>query len=340
MRLYQPARAADHIPVIDLGGSFSSDLATRKTVAWEVHKACRETGFFYVANHGVDETLVTGVFEQAKRFFELPIAEKMALHAKKSPTKAGYEEAGVQALDSQDPNAEKSPADLKEQFFAGAELPDDHADSMAHIRGYGHNQWPASLPGFREKVLAYQQGARRLGDRLLRTIALSLDMPEDTFASFYQTPGTNLRLFRYPPQPVNVMFNQLGAGAHTDWGGITLLAQDNVGGLEVQNLAGDWVEAPPIPGTFVINIGDLMARWTNDLYRSNFHRVRNVNSGNQSRYSVVMFYNPHWNSRIECMPTCTGADSPRKYPTVTAREHLDEMFQRSYGPPKTVVESA
>jgi isopenicillin N synthase-like dioxygenase len=330
MIVYTPPKAVTSIPVVDLAGSFSGDAEARRKVAWEIHKACRETGFFYVSNHRVPDALVAAQFEWAARFFALPLAEKMALDMKHSKSHSGYEPIGGQWLDSQDATSEVAPPDLKESFYAGNELPDDHPFAREGRRGFGHNQWPASLPGFRTQMLEYQTAMRELGDRLLALIALSLDLPEDYFVPMYDLPITTLRIIKYPPHPGDAKANQLGAGAHTDWGGITLLAQDASGGLEVQNVAGEWIEATPIPGTFVINLGDLMARWTNGLYKSTMHRVKNVKSGHD-RYSVPFFFSPRPTALIECLPTCTDGEHPPLYETVTASDHLNEMFRRSYG---------
>jgi isopenicillin N synthase-like dioxygenase len=226
---------------------------------------------------------------------------------------------------------DKAPYDLKESFQCAMELPDDHPLARSGMRGFGHNQWPSGLPGFKEQTLAYQAAVRDLGDRVLRLMALSLDLPEDYFERVYDTPGLGLRLLHYPPQPEKAAANQIGAGAHTDWGGITLLAQDGVGGLEVRNAAGEWIAAKPIPGTFVINLGDLMARWTNGLYNSNAHRVMNNGVRRTDRYSIAFFYSPRPSAVIEALPTCVAVDRPAQFETCTAQEHMDEMFRRSYG---------
>ena len=327
MLLYAPPSTTAAIPVIDLDGSFLA-LDQRRQVAYEVHRACRDSGFFYVANHRVPAALVEEQFAWAKRLFDLPLDEKLALSTKKSPSSAGYDPVGSQVLDSQDAQVVASPADLKESFYSAMELPDDHPYSLRHLRNFGHNQWPPTLPGFREQSIAYQAAMRDLGDRILSLIALSLELPEDWFASYYDMPGTALRLLKYPPQPGKTEFNQLGAGAHTDWGGITLLAQDQVGGLEIKTAAGNWVDASPIPGTFVINLGDLMSRWTNGIYNSNMHRVKN-NSGDGDRYSLPFFYSPRPDSVIEAMPTCVNPERPSRFETCTAAEHTDEMYLRS-----------
>lgn len=329
MIIYTPPSAAKSVPVVDLSPSFSGYIAGKKDVAWNIHKACRETGFFYVINHGVPQTLIEDQFEFARRFFALPIEEKLAIHMEKSPANVGYEPIGGQVLDSQDLASERAPPDLKESFYCGTELTPEHPWANRKIRSFGHNQWP-SLPGFRDQMLAYHAAARRLGDHLLGMLALSLDLPEDHFAPFYDVPLATLRLLRYPPHPKDARSNQLGAGAHTDWGGITVLLQDHLGGLEVRNVEGDWIEAKPIPGTFVVNLGDLTHRWTNGLYRSNMHRVKN-NSSTHDRYSIPFFLSPRPDAVIECLPSCADAENQAKFPPCTATEHISEMFRRSYG---------
>jgi isopenicillin N synthase-like dioxygenase len=284
MIVYTPPKAPTSIPIVDLA-------QTDAKAAAAIHIACRETGFFTIANHGIPQTQIDAQFDFAKRFFDLPIAEKLSVHMSKSPTTAGYEPIGGQRLDSQDAMAEAAPPDLKESFYCGTELGRGHPLAMKRLRGFGHNQWPANLPGFRDQMLLYHAAMRALADRLLSLIAVSLELEADWFVSSYDAPVATLRLIKYPPQPRDAAFNQIGAGAHTDWGDITLLAQDGIGGLEVQNASGDWIEAKPVPGTFVINIGDLMARRTNGIYTSNMHRVKN-NSGERDRYSIPFFYSP------------------------------------------------
>jgi isopenicillin N synthase-like dioxygenase len=328
MLIYTPPQTPKSITVVDLSPSFAP--GTRDDVAAAIHRACRETGFFYVSGHRIPDSLVRDQFDWAKRFFDLPADEKLALHMKRSPTTAGYEPIGGQRLDSQDANTEAAPPDLKESFYCGVELPDTHPYAARHVRGFGHNQWPDRIPDFRVQMLAYRDAVTRLSDHLLSLLALSLDLDEDWFAPRFDMPVGTLRLIKYPPQPHNAAANQIGAGAHTDWGGITILAQDSVGGLEVRTAAGDWIEAPPLPGTFVINLGDLMSRWTNGIYSSNMHRVNNNRSG-RDRYSVPFFYGPRPDAVIEPIASCVDAQHPRRYEVCTAAEHMREMFQRSYG---------
>jgi isopenicillin N synthase-like dioxygenase len=327
--IYQPPAAARDIPVIDLAASFGGDPTAFDAAAQAIHRACREMGFFYVANHGVPQPLVDDTFAWSKRFFDLPYADRLALHMKNSLSASGYDPGGQQ-LDSQDAGAEKAPPDLKESFAFGMDLPDEHPWAQKRLRGFGHIQWPPRLPGFRAHMIAHREAMTGLRNHLLRLLARSLDLPADWFQPHFEMAAMSTRLLKYRPQPDDAAFNQIGAGAHTDWGGVTILAQDDSGGLEVRNADGEWIEATPIPGTFVINLGDLMARWSNGLYNANMHRVKNNRTG-RDRYSVVSFNDPRPDAVIEPIPGCVTGEFPRKFATCTAQEHITEMFRRSYG---------
>jgi isopenicillin N synthase-like dioxygenase len=329
MIFYEPARTPDHIPVIDLSPSLGFDPVGQDEVARQIHKACRETGFFYVSHHGLPQALIDAQFDWAARFFALPLEQKLAIHMKNSPSASGYEPIGGQTLDSQDATADMAPPDLKEGYYCGMEQAGSAPDASATAT-LAANQWPAGLPGFRDQMLGYTVAVRRVADHVVRLLARSLDLPAGWFDPFFAKPTMTLRLIKYPPHPADALDNQLGAGAHTDWGGITLLAQDDAGGLEVRNADGHWIQAPPIPGTIVVNLGDLVARWTNGVYASNMHRVRNKSSS-AARYSMPFFFGPQPDSVIEPIPGCAGADRPRLFATCTAAEHMNEMFRRSYG---------
>lgn len=326
MIAYRPPQVVRSIPVIDLapalGGSPGAE--GRAAVARQIHEACVGTGFFLVANHGIAADLVAAQFAWSRRFFDLPLAERLALHMVHSPTRAGYEPVGGQTLDSD------TPPDLKESFYVNNELPDTHPYVQSGVRGYGGNLWPV-LPGFKAQMLAYYAQVEALARDLVQLLALSLELEEHALDRFFGCPMGTLRLIKYPPHPAAAEANQLGAGAHTDWGGLTLLAQDDIGGLEVQNAAGEWIDAPPVPGTFVINLGDLVQRWTNNIYRSNLHRVLNNRTAGRDRYSIPFFFTPDHEARIECLPSCTDADHPAQFVPCTAGEHMQEMFRRSYG---------
>lgn len=313
MLLYTPPKTPTTIPVIDLGPSRDGSRSGYAAVVEQVHKAARETGFFYVSNHGIARELVDGAFAQARRFFALPVETKLA-HAQVPGTARGYERLEGQILDN------GSPGDLKEGFTLAGDLPAGHPYAGSNIPEAAPTQWPP-LPGFREAVLAYYEPMLALGRHVMHLLAASLDLPEDYFDEGYRYANPALRMHRYPPHPENAAFNQLGAGAHTDWGVITLLAQDENGGLEVKNADGEWLRATPIPGTFVVNLGDMISRWTNDLYHSTMHRVLNNVTGGD-RYSMALFYNVHYETRVECLPTCLIEETTPKYPPCTAGEYI------------------
>lgn len=321
---YTPPGPAKHIPTIDLQDSISGNHECRAAVAWEIHKAARECGFFYVENHGIDQSLIDNAFTEAKRFFELPLDRKLEISVDKWPCLRGYDPMQAQTLDA------GSPPDHKESFYLARDLGPDHPYVKKGVPNHGANQWPDRLSGFREGVEAYYVGMLDLGRHLMRMLALSLSLDEDYFDEAFRYPAATLRIHRYPPQPTDAAPNLLGAGAHTDFGAITLLAQDDCGGLEVENAAGDWLRADPIPGTFVVNLGDMVKRWTNDLFHSNMHRVLN-SASDRDRYSMALFFNPDYFTQVECVPTCRPAVGEPNYEPCTAGEHVAERLRLSYG---------
>jgi isopenicillin N synthase-like dioxygenase len=302
--------AASRIPIVDLGGT-QNDPERRAAAAREIERAATDTGFFYVANHGVDPTLTDAVFTAARTFFALPDERKRSILMGRGKMR-GYEPLESETLDP------LTGHDLKESFRLARE------DSGVP------NLWPADLPGFRAALLSYYAAASTLGARLVRLLALSLGETETVFDAAYRGTNPTMRLLHYPPRPSGAAERQIGAGAHTDWGGLTILAQDDVGGLEVCDASGQWLRATPVPGTFVINLGDLIARWTNDRYHSNPHRVFNPPDAHD-RYSVVMFYGPRDDARIACLPTCRRPGEAPRYAPCTAGEHLSERWRAAYG---------
>ncbi|OWY27270.1 isopenicillin N synthase family dioxygenase [Herbaspirillum robiniae] len=320
---YTPPATARTLPVIDFADAFSPEKARREAVAWEIHKISRDVGFFYIVNHGVPQALVDGQFDWARRFFALPQAGKSAIDMRRSPSGYGYERMGAQALD------EGSPADLKEGFQFGFDIAPDHPYVQRGLLRYGHNLWPAELPGFEAHSRRYYDALRALSHRLLSVIALSLQLEEDFFEPVLQTPIATQRMLHYPPQPQGAQDNRIGAGAHTDWGLVTLLAQDDIGGLEVRNADGEWIRAAPIRGSFVVNIGDLLQRWSNDLYHSNFHRV--LNGGTAPRYSLPFFQDGDQACTVACLPGCCSAARPARYAPCTIGDYLDMKVRETFG---------
>jgi isopenicillin N synthase-like dioxygenase len=296
----------ESIPVIDLDGALAVGGPGSPRAARALREAAMASGFFYVRRHGVPADLVAGQFAATERFFALPPEQKEAISLRRSPSAQGYEAIGTQTLDA------ASRPDLKESFYCGLPYPDDHPYVRAGHRSYGRSQWPAALPGMQAQCEAYMAAQRRLAERLMQLMALSLGLPETHFDDCFGSPMVTLRLLRYPPHPADADERTFGAGAHTDWGAITILAQDAHGGLEVQLPDGRWAEATPLPDTFVVNLGDMIPRWTNGLYHSNPHRVRNVKSGGAARHSIPFFYSPDYETRVVPLPVCVPeGEAPR-----------------------------
>jgi isopenicillin N synthase-like dioxygenase len=224
--------------------------------------------------------------------------------------------------------------DLKESFYCGMDWPADHPYVKAGYQTYGPSQWPAELPDAQAVCTAYIDAMNSLSLRLMQLMALSLDLPEDYFDAACRDPMVTLRMVRYPPHPEGADERTFGAGAHTDWGAVTILAQDSHGGLEVQMPDSSWVPATPMAGTFVVNLGDMIPRWTNGLYHSNPHRVRNTSSGGAARYSIPFFYEPEYLARIVPVPGTVAPGETPRYTPCTAGEHLQEMYRKTYSLPE------
>jgi isopenicillin N synthase-like dioxygenase len=312
------ALPASTIPVIDLAAGSSANLGERRAVAAEVGAAARAGGIFYVRGHGVPASVVDAQFDLARAFFACDVTEKAAIDVARSNCFRGYEAFASQTIDA------AMPGDLKEGFIMGPELAPTHPHVRAGYPNTGSNLWPERPPHFKSRMLAWVERMTALGRRLAALIALSLDLPDDYFAAALADPLVYAQLFHYPPQAASARVLQLGAGAHVDWGFITILAQDDVGGLEVRDAAGQWSAAPPIPGTFVIILGEMMLRLTNGRYRSATHRVA-MNTSGRSRYSIPAFFDPNYDYRVACVPTCLPAYGEPRFGDASVAEHMLAM---------------
>jgi isopenicillin N synthase-like dioxygenase len=310
------------IPVIDIGPFLRGTPADRAVVAKKIGDACRNIGFFYITNHGVPEALIAETYAQARRFFALPETVKEEVAIENSACHRGYFSTGGENLDP----AKQKTGDLKEGYKIGRDLGADHPLVQANTPLHGPNQWPANLPGWRETMTAYYDAMEALGREMLHAFALALAVPETYFDAWLTTPMTTLGPLHYPPQTGHITEAQLGAGAHTDYGCLTLLAQDASGGLQVRNGEKQWVDAPPIPGSFVVNIGDMMERWTNGVFTSTLHRVINISG--RERYSLPYFFDPDFFTPVSCLETCRGDGA--KFPPTTAGQHLLDMINASF----------
>ena len=309
----------DLIPLIDL--STARDDAHLGAMLGDV---ARDIGFFVVTNHGVPDTLIGDVFAQSTQFFASNTATKAALSIKHNTSNRGYVALGEERLDA------AKPGDVKEAFNIGWNLPADHPEVLAGRPFRAVNVWPdaAALPDLQRTMLAYFAACHQLGLRLHCALAHDLGVAPDFFVDKLDQPLATLRLLHYPPRPARYEPGQSGAGEHTDYGNLTLLATDDAGGLEVRTRSGAWISPPSLPGALICNIGDCLMRWTNDVYVSTPHRV--VNPVGRERYSVAFFLDPNPDAVVACLPTCVTADRPEKYAPTTGADYLKARLDATY----------
>lgn len=314
-RLESKQIAFEKIPVIDISGLIndSDPLAVAKAIG----KACEEVGFFYVKNHGVPQELISKMYEVTKEFFQLPFEEKNRLNvAYSGKTLRGYIPMYAENVDPENTK------DFKECFDYGK-----HGEASSPF--FGPNLMPSEFPEFQQTCDEYHDAMLKLGRKLVSAIAISLDLPADYFVKSQKEPITIQRILHYPSQAGKVIKQEeIGIGAHTDYGFLTVLSQDDVGGLQVRNRDGDWISAPPIEGTFIVNIGDLVQTLTNDRYVSTFHRV--INASAKERYSVPFFLDLDYDAVVQVVPTCTDESNPPKYQSYTCGQHKYKRFAASY----------
>lgn len=282
------------LPVIDIAPLFGKSDAAR--VPKEIEAACRDTGFFYITGHGVGADVVARLDRASRAFFALPVEEKLKIAmARGGRAWRGFFPVGGE-LTSDKP-------DLKEGIYFGIELEDEDARVKAGVPMHGANLWPAQVPALRSAVLDFMDRTTHAAHAVMRGVALSLGLDEEYFARTYTADPTVLfRVFHYPP--ARAVDGEWGVGEHTDYGLLTLLAQDDCGGLQVKVRDG-WIEAPPIIDTLVCNIGDMLDRLTGGFYRSTPHRVRNVSG--RDRLSFPLFFDPAFDAVIEPLPERAGA---------------------------------
>lgn len=295
------------IPIIDFAPFIEGDFANKQTVARQMYQACQRFGFMYLKNYGLSAEQVSQILGQMQQFFALP--EEVKTQVLRSPeTNCGYVPIAGERLNP------KRPGDLKEAFNVGLQT-----------------IWPPEQAEFQQSVSTFYKDTAQLAFTILQAFALALHLPE-TF--FTEKHGQNLflRLLHYPPLPHSIAPAQIRAGEHTDYGSITLLIQDSVGGLEIFTRQGTWIPAPAIPGTVIVNIGDAMQRWTNDELRSTPHRVINPDGilSHRSRYSAALFCDPNPEVEITCLEPCRHADRPPRYSSIRYAAYLQSKFAATY----------
>ncbi|MEM7503154.1 MAG: 2-oxoglutarate and iron-dependent oxygenase domain-containing protein [Pseudomonadota bacterium] len=312
------------IPTIDLGHFLASRGAEQRSLAAEVDDVCATLGFLIVENHGVPHTVIDRLWTSSRAFFDLPLEQKMRSRSPDPQCPRGYFPFAAEAL-AQSLGVE-TPPDIKESFGIGPlRAPKGAMSDDATSFHYGANLWPDQPEMFRDHLTAYHTELEALGSRVLSLFAAALELPLDYFEQFHGSPMCALRCLSYPPNKGELSPGQRGAGEHADYGSITMLKSDpNVAGLEIRLPTGAWISAPLVEDGFIVNIGDMMARWTNDRWVSTLHRV--TSPGDVQRQSIAFFHNASFDALIECIPTCRDARGGAKYEPIYAGEYLWQRF--------------
>jgi len=317
--------ATQSIPVIDVSRAFGGEPAALEAVAGQIRHASENVGFFYLDGHGVPPTIVDAAFAASREFHAMPLDEKMRL--KLNENNIGYL-APNQSMQRASTVHKATRPNYNESFFISHDRGPDHPAVVAGTPLRGRNQWPEGHPAMRTAMLTYFKTLEGVGERMLPVLARALDLPAGYFRPFFENePHVNLRFLHYPPQESDDP-EQFGQGPHTDNSFITILARLDVPGLAVRLPSGEWLAPPVIPGTFLVNLGNVMKRWSNDRFLSTPHGV--LNDSGTDRYSIAFFYSPNPDSRIECLPSCTGPDNPPRYPPAVYRDLVLVFYNANY----------
>jgi len=322
------------VPLIDISPFLHGGVADKARVAAEVDKACHEIGFLLISGHDVPAGLIADMHAMTNEYFALPHWEKMR-HKLPADRMRGYSPAESHSLAYS--IGEVTPEDLRESFNMG---PFDHAYDKYHFGEAGAgffppNIWPDRPENMRSLCEAYYRKMEQLAGDMMRIFALALGLDEDFFADKIDKHITNFCINYYPPQADAPKEKQLRGGAHCDYGSLTIVHTDtDIGGLQVYTKAGNWETVPSIPDTFSINIGDLMADWTNDQWVSTLHRVTNPprEMAHLSKTSLLFFHQPNYDAPVECLPHCQGPDNPAKCAPTTSGDHIRAKFEKLRAP--------
>lgn len=322
------------VPLIDLGDFYGENPARRRALADLVDRACRDHGFLVIGGHRVPPPLIAAAFDTARAFYDLDLAAKLALLPPPHAILRGYAPMASQNLARS--RGDEVPPDLRESFLMGRpELTGaEHAHEPAAQAFYQPSIWPAAPAGFQPVYREYFHQMETLARDLMRLFALALDLDENWFDDKIDDHFGILNTINYPAVDRAPQAGQLRAGAHSDFGSLTILAQtEAAGGLEILSHDGAWILIPPIRDCFVINIGDLMAQWTNDRWRSTLHRVANPPPGAAAarRQSIGFFCHPNYDAMVECLPSCRGADGSAQYPAIRAGDYMRRKIQAVRG---------
>ena len=315
------------IPVIDLADYLTGKPEARERTAGQIRDALLDIGFFVITGHDVPISLIDQTFAVAKRLHDLPMSDKVAMRLYDHNN--GYMAMGRYAVWTSDVNNNDKP-DLNEAFFIRRERAPDNPMRLTGRRFTGPNVWPDEvlLPGFRSGILEYLQAMEDFTNRLLSAVSTSLDLDPGFFTSHFVESQFNLRLSHYPPVAADA--NQFGIAPHSDANFMTFLAQSDVPGLQVRTVDGTWLDMPYIPGSFAVNAGDTLHRWSNGRFLSTPHRA--LPPTGKHRYAIPFFLAPHFDTRIECLPTCTAAGNPPRWDPISYEDWITWWTNENYDP--------
>ena len=315
---------SETIPIIDLGPYLAGEPGALDRTAQEMRFALTQIGFYFIVNHGVPRELINATFERVRRFHAQPIDKKMALKLNHHNT--GYMPIRGNTLRTSTVQAGTKP-NLNEAFFVKRELSADHPDVLSDRRFHGANRWPVELPGFREAILSYTDTLERLVQKMVRLYARALDLPAEYFDGPFKELQFSLRMTHYPHQDGPVT-DEFGLAPHTDTSFLTLLAPNEVPGLSIRTQSGNWIDAPAIADAYVVNGGQMLQRWTNDVFLATPHRAINRSGG--ERYAIPFFADCNIDWPVAAVPTTVGPDKPPKYPTTWYTEYMTWYQKRNY----------
>ena len=313
------------IPVLNLDGFLANKPGALKEIASELKYAAENVGFYFIQNHGVPQELVDATFDASRRFHNLPGQEKLLLKANQH--NIGYMAMGASISRASQVYEGDRKSNLVAAFFLKRDLPPNHPDIVENKPFRGANQWPANLEGFRKTTVAYMDAMEALAKSMLPIYAVALDLPPTFFTKAFEEPQYTLRLSHYPPSEAEQ--NQFGLAPHTDSSFLTLLAQNEVEGLQVRPNSGKWINAPVLPGTFLVNTGDMLRRWSNHRFLSTPHRAV-ASAPERDRYAIPFFFDAHADYVQECLPSCQGPDNPPRYPPTSYTEYMTWFAKQNY----------
>jgi isopenicillin N synthase-like dioxygenase len=306
------------------------DDSDRDTLVKTLRSACVDVGFFYLENHGISSDLISRVMDQSKLLFDLPLEEKQVLSDK--VTSRGYTAFEEETLDPK----RQTKGDTKEGFYIGKDVPEESPEYNPS-KLTGPNQWPstdkspsmADCEAFQEVMNEYRSECNRVGFRLVQLLALAIGLEDEHyFDGDFADPLTTLRLLRYAKETSKPEDGIFACGAHSDYGMITLLLTDENAGLQIFTKDNKWIDVPARPTAFVVNLGDMLERWTNGLFRSTLHRV--LTNGSAERYSLPCFYDPHFDTEVKVLDVCCSEENPPKYPPTSSGQHLLDKYKQTH----------